>query len=801
MAVVYLAARLDGPADAPPVAIKILRPEIPAVVGPDRFLREAALTRRLAHPNLVPVIDSGEVDGIYYLVMPYVPGETLRTLLREEGQLPLGRALEITRDLVSGLAYAHRQGVVHRDVKPENVLFDGPRALLADFGIARVLDSVSQQSLSSSGLAVGTPAYMSPEQAAGGPKIDQRADTYALGLVVYEMLAGEPAFSGPTPQVVAARQISEQPRSLAVVRPDLPPAVARAVATALAKSPADRYQRVERFGSALEEAATAPTARPDRSVRLRWWIAAAAVVLAAVAVTLLRTPPADAPRSLRLAVLYFADLTPDRHLVPIATGLTDFLIDELTGVPGIAVVSAGGVGEFRDRPVEPAALRRKLGVERLVTGSLQDERGRVVLAVRLLDAASGTVLASATLEREPSGVFDLQRDLAGAVSRLLRESLGQEIQLRAARRGTRSPEAWVLTQRALGLRDDADQLQLSAGAGAALDLLTRADSMLQAAERIDPGSWLVRLQRAWTANGRATVLFQADRGRSGPPAEAVRDSVIRAGLGLAESVVRREPSLAEALDARGALLFSLWRTTHPANPDSIIALAESSFRGALDRDSLRAGAWYRLSLVYQVTDRPEEEQYAADKALAADGFLREAPQILSRLMIGALRRSDPEAALDYCRKGERRFAGDLRFAGCALTVWGWSSRDPADIGRAWSLLDSLERPGTLSLDPAVTVPRRYLIAAIAARTGLADSAEALITAARRLAAGSDPPAFGLMEAWVRTELGQPARALELIARVLDRSPQSVGSVRGSPWFAPLRTDSTFRRLAGLTGRG
>src|SRR3954447_20495152 len=236
MAVVYLAQDLR---DGGPVAIKVLRRDITGIFGSGRFGREIRILQRLRHPAIVPVLDAHESPTLHYYVMPYFPGESLRDLLAREGPLPLGTVLYIAQAVARALDYAHSQGVLHRDIKPENVLLAGERVVVCDFGFARVVEIAAGDAISSSGLVLGTPAYMSPEQAMGGD-IDERTDVYALGCVIYEMLAGEPAFAGATSQAVVARVVSEEPRALRSVRPEVTPRMERALRAALAKQPEGR---------------------------------------------------------------------------------------------------------------------------------------------------------------------------------------------------------------------------------------------------------------------------------------------------------------------------------------------------------------------------------------------------------------------------------------------------------------------------------------------------------------------------------------------------------------------------------
>ena len=237
MATVFMAESI---ADDRLVAVKVLRPEVARFLGPHRFQREVEILRRLHHPGIVPVLESGEAGALLYLVMPYVAGENLRMRLQREGQLPLPAVLDVARDVAAAVDYAHGRNVLHRDIKPENVLLAGSRSLVCDFGLARAIDRAALEPLSSSGLVIGTPAYMSPEQAMAQETLGPACDIYALGCVLYEMLTGEPPFTGPTTQAVIARHLSQPPRSILTVRPDLPARVEAAVFAALAKTPGER---------------------------------------------------------------------------------------------------------------------------------------------------------------------------------------------------------------------------------------------------------------------------------------------------------------------------------------------------------------------------------------------------------------------------------------------------------------------------------------------------------------------------------------------------------------------------------
>jgi serine/threonine-protein kinase len=238
------------------VALKVLNSELAATLGAERFLREIRFAARLQHPHILPLYDSGEVESTLYYVMPYVEGESLRARLTREATLSVEEAVDIATEVAEALAYAHARDVVHRDIKPENILLSGKHAVVADFGIARAVSRAAADKLTGTGHAVGTPAYMSPEQASGEEEVDGRSDVYALGCVLYEMLAGEPPFPGPTAQAIMAQHGSEPPPAVRLLRPAVPREVERAIETAMAKSPEDRFATAEQFAAALAPHAT-----------------------------------------------------------------------------------------------------------------------------------------------------------------------------------------------------------------------------------------------------------------------------------------------------------------------------------------------------------------------------------------------------------------------------------------------------------------------------------------------------------------------------------------------------------------
>ena len=330
MATVYLARDVKHDRD---VALKVLRPELAAVLGADRFLAEIRITAALDHPHILTLIDSGETDRSLWYVLPYVRGESLRDRLNREGQLPLEDALTIARHIAGALEYAHRQGVIHRDIKPENILLFEGEAMLTDFGIALAVGVAAGTRVTESGLSLGTPQYMSPEQAAGTRQLDPRSDVYSLGAVVYEMLAGEPPHSGPTAQAVIAKLLADRPTSLRTLRDTVPEAVEAAVEKALAKAPADRFMKASHFVDALgrERNAVAPALLAAPRLRSRRWFLAAAVgLIALTAVWWQLTPsgrPSATPQHMSIAVMPLTNLSGDPSNDYFGAGLAE----EMTG--------------------------------------------------------------------------------------------------------------------------------------------------------------------------------------------------------------------------------------------------------------------------------------------------------------------------------------------------------------------------------------------------------------------------------------------------------------------------------------
>jgi serine/threonine protein kinase/tetratricopeptide (TPR) repeat protein len=405
------------------VVIKVFPPELAAALSVDRFRREIQLAASLQHPHIVPLLSAGQADDLLYYSMPLVEGESLRARLAREGELPVPEAIRVLRDVADALSYAHRHGVVHRDIKPDNVLLSDHHALVTDFGVAKALhEAARQSSLTATGLALGTPAYMAPEQAAADPHTDQRADIYALGILGYEILAGRPPFIGPSPQAVIAAQLTQAPAPLVESRPSVPPALAAVVMRCLEKRPADRWQSAEELLHALEALATpsagsAPTtvtSLPRKQPARRWPVALLALstglILAAAAWFIFQRSRGSAPLDPDLVAVAPFDV-PDPKLSLWREGLVDVLSRNLDGVGPLRSVPPTTVirrwSGRADRLSAPA-LGRRTGARLVVFGSLIGAGP---------DSARLTVTALDVLEERPLAEIEL-RDAANRMDRL-----------------------------------------------------------------------------------------------------------------------------------------------------------------------------------------------------------------------------------------------------------------------------------------------------------------------------------------------------------------------------------------------
>jgi eukaryotic-like serine/threonine-protein kinase len=395
MAVVFLAQDLRHDRH---VALKVLRPEISAEIGAERFLREIKLAAGLTHPHILPVYDSGDAGGLLFYVMPNMEGRSLRERLDRERQLPLEDALRVTREVAAALDYAHRHQVVHRDVKPENILLHEGAAMVADFGIGKALSR--DGSTTQTGVTLGTPAYMSPEQASGEKDLDGRSDLYSLGCVLYEMLAGEPPFTGPTAQAVIAKRFVSPIPKVRVTR-DIPEAVDDAVTRALSRTPVDRFATAADFATAL-----AALVRDSGTVR----------------------PPPDVPKGgptqKSIAVIPLANLSADPENEYFSDGMTEEIINALAKLPGMQVASRTSSFAFKGKEVDVRQIGEKLGVGTVLEGSVRKAGKRIRITAQLINVENGYHLWSETYDRQLEDVFAIQEEISRAIVEALKLRLG-----------------------------------------------------------------------------------------------------------------------------------------------------------------------------------------------------------------------------------------------------------------------------------------------------------------------------------------------------------------------------------------
>ncbi|MDQ6690685.1 MAG: tetratricopeptide repeat-containing serine/threonine-protein kinase [Gemmatimonadota bacterium] len=395
------------------VAIKVLKQEFGASVGAERFLREIGIAARLSHPHIVPLIDSGESDGSLYYVSPYIAGGSLRERLNRDRKISIDDALRIVHEVGAALDYAHRNGFVHRDVKPENILFADDHALLADFGIAHVAASTSDEPLTLGGLALGTPEYMSPEQASGETEIGVAGDVYGLACVFYEMLAGEPPFRGATPRATMAKQVTEKARPLRILRPDAPAGFERVLEKALAKDPVQRFPSVVDFCDALSRARLEPN-----------------------------RPFAAATRT--IAVLPFVNSSPDPDNEYLSDGITDELINALAKVEGLRVASRTSVFALKGKAQDVRAIGALLEASEVLEGSVRRSGENLRITAQLTSTDDGRLVWSERYDRKLHDVFAIQDEIARTIVTTLRATSFADIAPAPTNRHTENVQAYGL---------------------------------------------------------------------------------------------------------------------------------------------------------------------------------------------------------------------------------------------------------------------------------------------------------------------------------------------------------------------
>jgi len=748
------------------VVVKVLPPEASGAVSAERFRREVQLAARLQHPHIVPLLSADEAGGLLYYTMPYVVGETLRARLARDGALPIPAVVRVARDVARVLSHAHRSGVVHRDIKPENILIgeDGD-ALVADFGIAKALAAATAGGpgpLTSVGFALGTPAYMAPEQALGDPATDHRADLYALGVVLYEAVAGSHPFAGRTAQALVAAHAAEAPEPLSRRRATVPPDLAALVMGLLAKDPADRPPSADAVLAQLEGVATASGAsraagpRPRRRAAIVGTAAVLLVLAGGGAVFILRpgapapdsqAPGAAAVRQKSVAVLPLVNAGGDTADAYFAAGMTDEVTNALARVPGLRVASRSAASLIDTRqPVDVRDAGRRLNVGAVLAGRVRRQGTQFRLAVELVDVADGAQLWSETYARDGRDAFRMQDEIARAIAAALRIRFAAGA--RPAGPGTDNVVAHDHVMRARHLTN----LYTEAS-------LRRAAALYAQALALDS-----TYADAWSGLGEAWMRLADDFVPAREALPHIRTAVARS-LAL-------DSTLADA-HSQYASLLGYYDRNYPA--------ADREYARALALDSTLSGASADYANILTATGQPDSAAAVLRRALRIDPLSPYLAYWAPLNFIQAGRLADARAACVL--------AGDVSV--------GHGHRCRTQLlfadGRYAALVDTLRGEP----DPS-PVTHAHLAAALArlGRPAEARSEAALVEAAAARAQHLDERVPAQMYA----VMGDADRAVAWLERAFASNAAILAYMNVDPRLAPLRPDPRFQsmlRRAGL----
>ena len=772
------------------VVVKVLPPDLAASVSVDRFKREIMLAAALQYPHIVGVLSAGEVDGMPYFTMPFVDGESLRARIQREGRLTVGRTVSILKDVARALAYAHERGVVHRDIKPDNVLLAGTSATVTDFGIAKALlgsiatdggqsersagTSASRSALTQLGTTLGTPAYMAPEQAAADPDTDGRADIYSFGIMAYEMLTGQVPFKSKTPQALLAAQLTATPAPIPALRTDVPAALAHLVMLCLEKEREKRPQSAQDIAEKLEHpdmvsgafvSATVPAATPSRNVRIA--IAAALVTMAGAAGVFVMgrdraaatdaatvtqaAQAAAAARAYSIVVLPFVNIGRDSTDEYLADGLTSDLINALGRVPGLRVTSRSVAASAREKFASASEIGKALNVGRVLEGTVQRAGTRVRVTARVTNTDDDFMVWSDMFEREMKDVFAVQDEISAAIA----EALGAKIAAQQARtaeaeRGTSDEEAYDMYLRG---RHFFEQRGESA--------LRRALALFRQSAQRDP-------QFARAHAGVAGVYSVLPLYSGASP-----DSLFDPGFAAATRAIELDSALAEAYASRAVLLNGRWRWTE----------AERDLRRAVALDPRFAAGHQWLGEQLLIRNRLPEALTFLRRAAELDPV---SPVIASSYaMTLAVARRDAEAV------AQARRAMDLD---SSLFL-------PRLVLGSAHLLARRMPQAIQELEPALALSGNSpfvqgMLGYAYAGAGQRQSAEAL---AMELSRSGTPDAIASL-AVVQIALGDTTGALDNLERAA-RARASIFTVQplGSAIFDPVRGSARFRTVLRVVG--
>ena len=779
MAVVYLARDVKHARD---VAVKIIRPELAAALGRDRFLREIAIAAQLHHPHIVPLYDSGEADGLLYYVMPYEPEHSLRDRLARDGPLSVDETVTLLCDICDALAYAHARGIVHRDVKPDNVLVSGRHAMVTDFGVAKAMTESTRDAatLTTLGIVLGTPAYMAPEQIAADPHVDHRADIYAVGALAFELLTGRPPFSGEVPDVLSAH-LAQPPTPVTTLRPEVPPALSDCIMKCLAKQRADRWQSAEDLRRCLErlDESSASSRGPSASAAgaevtsgrlglrrrtvVRTLLAAGglAVVLgtswmmragqhesvaqpvAPVAVAAAR-PPA-------IAVLPFENLGPaDQEYF--AVGMTDEIASRLSAVSGLGVVASRATRRYAGTHRSMRDVGRELGIDYALVGSVRwngPSSRRVRITLALLRAQDERQLWSSTYDRVIDDVFDVQSDIAGQVVDRLGVTLAEGERRRLVTAPATNHEAYTLYLKGRYYLNKRTERAVQT-----------ALEYFQQATDLDPGyslAW-VGIADTWIARGWYSRLAPRE---TFPQAKQAALRAIQFDSTLAEG----HASLAHI---------------HLEYDYDWVA-AEREYRRAIELNPTYAIAHHWYGGFLSAMGRHAEALQQAQTARSLDPL---SPIIQTWVGLRYYFAGHHERAIAEYRKAleiDRNFAPAHWHLGMAYEQTGQYAEGITEAERA------------LALDPGSLL---YLASVGHAYARAGRVREARATLERLMEASRTRHVSAYHVAVIHIALGDTTAALDWLERALaERSPW-IGYLNVDPRVAPLRSQPRFRSLVG-----
>ena len=757
MALVYLADDLKHERR---VAVKVFRPELAAALGPERFLREIQIAAVLAHPHILPLHDSGEADGFLFFVMPYVEGESLRDRLTRQGHLPVAEAVRIVGEIADGLESAHRKGIVHRDIKPENILFLGGHAVITDFGVATAVHTAGGTKLTQTGFSVGTPQYMSPEQALSEGEIDARSDIYALGCVLHEMLTGNPPFAGPNAQAILSRKLSEPLPNLALLRDTVSHPLGEAVRRALAQAPADRYGSAREFAAAVAVSSAPPPVNAARapgrlSRAARAGILLVALIAVAGVVTVWRrttaVPAGDAQRATAIAVLPFENLGPadDDYF---AAGITDEIATRLGAVTELSVVPRGVAQRYARTTATMREIGRALGVDVLLIGSVRwagntDGDRRVRITLNLVQADDERQLWSTAYDREINDIFAVQSDIAGQVVARLGVTPRPAESTRLIAQPTESHEAYTLYLKGRYFWNKRTGADIQTALG-----------YFQQAVDLDPGyalAW-VGIADIWIARGWYGRLAPRE---TYPQAKS---AVLRA--------LEFDSTLAEAHTSLAHIHFQF---------DHDWVAAEREYHRAIELNPRYAVAHHWYGGFCSANGRHDEAIREAEMARSLDPL---SPIIQTWIGLRYYFAGRPDTAIAEFRKA---FELDPRFAPAHWHL-GWAYEQ---AGRFAEGIAEAER--ALALDDGNLLYLASLGHAYA-RAGRTNDARAVLARLHRASATQHVSAYHV--AAVYAALEDTTRALDWIERALEERSPWIGYLPVDPRLASLRAQPRFEGL-------